>query len=113
MPKWRGVYCLLLTRYIPRQLDSYKSYWINIGHPIQVVIAQKERDDSIAHLVSVMNAAYEFVQEAVPLKQIESQAKIINCLIQQTIECAYFIRDYTKNKDFCEFQTWHGFVCLH
>ncbi|KAH7922058.1 WD40 repeat-like protein [Leucogyrophana mollusca] len=47
-----------------------------------------------------MNNAYSFVREADPLKKIDSHNQYICVLSQQTIECAYFIRDYAKNKSF-------------
>lgn len=48
-----------------------------------------------------MDNTYSFVQEAQPMKKIESHGRIVALMAQQTTECAYFIRDYTLNKDFC------------
>jgi hypothetical protein len=70
-------------------------------HIIKVVLAQKARDEALDHLVEVMNDAYSFVNEAAALKEIESHKQIIAVLTQQTIDCAYFIRDYAINKSFC------------
>jgi hypothetical protein len=50
-----------------------------------------------------MNDSYEFVHEVEPLKKVESHEKIIVHIIQQTTECGYFIRDYSKNKEFCKY----------
>jgi hypothetical protein len=66
------------------------------------VLAQKARDEAIDHLVEVMNDAYSFVNEAAALKEIESPKQIITVLTQQTIDCAYFIRDYAINKSLCK-----------
>jgi hypothetical protein len=66
------------------------------------VLAQKARDEAIDHLVEVMNDAYSFVNEAAALKEIESHKQIIMVLTQQTIDCAYFIRDYAINKSWCK-----------
>ena len=63
--------------------------------------SQKERDKAIDHLVEVMNDVYSFVQEAEPLKNIISHKQIVAVISQQTIECAYFIRDYSINENFC------------
>jgi hypothetical protein len=68
---------------------------------VKVVLAQKERDAAIDHLVEVMNDVYDFVHEAEPLKKIESQKQIVALITQQTTQCAYFIRDYSTNKNFC------------
>ena len=48
-----------------------------------------------------MDDAYAFVHEAEPLKKINSHQRVVVLITQQTIECAFFIRDYAKNKRFC------------
>jgi hypothetical protein len=48
-----------------------------------------------------MDNACAFVQEAEPLKKVESQKEIITLLMQQVTECGYFIRDYAKQRNFC------------
>jgi len=68
---------------------------------IQVVLAQKARDEAIDHLVDVMNDIYSFVHEAEALRDIQSHKQIVVVITQQTIDCAYFIRDYAINKNFC------------
>jgi len=74
----------------------------NVRHLIiKVVLAQKERDEAINHLVEVMNSVYSFIQEAETLSYIESHRQIVAVIAQQTTDCAYFIRDYTINKNFC------------
>lgn len=70
---------------------------------VKVLLAQKNRDESISRLVSSMNDAYTFVHEADPLKKVESHKRIIILIVQQTTECGYLIRDYSKNKSFCKF----------
>jgi hypothetical protein len=67
----------------------------------QVIIAQKDRDDAILHLVEVMDDVYSFVKEASPVRKIKSHCRIVVLMTQQTTECAYFIRDYATNKSFC------------
>jgi hypothetical protein len=66
-------------------------------------LAQKSRDESIGRLVDTINDIYKFVHEVEPLKKVESHKKIIVQIMQQTTECGYFIRDYSKNKEFCKF----------
>jgi hypothetical protein len=60
-------------------------------------------DASIHHLVEVMDNVFAFVHEATPLDLSENslQKNIIASMAKQTTECAYFIRDYAKNKSFC------------
>lgn len=67
----------------------------------QAILAQKDRDGSIDRLVETVNDMYSFVHEAEPLKKIQSHARIVSLMTSQTTECAYFIRDYAKNKSFC------------
>jgi hypothetical protein len=68
---------------------------------LQIIVAQMDRDNSIIHLVEVMDDIYLFVQEAEPVKKIKSHCRIVALMAQQTTECAYFIRDYATNKSFC------------
>jgi hypothetical protein len=65
------------------------------------VLAQKDRDEAIDHLIEVMNDVYSLVHEAESLMDIESHKRILVVLTQQTTECGYFIRDYAINKNFC------------
>ena len=65
------------------------------------MLAQKDRDDAIDHLVEVMSDVYSLIHEAESLVYIESHKQILGVLTQQTTECGYFIRDYAINKNFC------------
>jgi hypothetical protein len=67
----------------------------------QTIITQMDRDDCIVHLLEVMDDVYFFVHEAEPVKKIESHGRIVTLMAQQTTECAYFIRDYAMDKNFC------------
>jgi hypothetical protein len=60
-----------------------------------------DRDNSIVRLVKTMDDIYSFVEEAEPMKKIESLGRIIELIAQQTTQCAYFIRDYATDNDFC------------
>jgi hypothetical protein len=48
-----------------------------------------------------MGNVYNFVDEAEPLKKIESQKSVMTRLARQTTECGYFLCSYDKNKFFC------------
>ena len=74
---------------------------------VQIIITQYDRDNYVGRLVEVMNDVYSFVQEAEPIKKVESNLKIIELIEQQTTECAYFIRDYAMNKNFCTLISEH------
>ena len=60
-----------------------------------------DRDNRIVHLVEVIDDVYSFVEEADPIKKIDSQHRIVALIAQQTTECAYLIRDYATHKSFC------------
>ncbi|KAH7928957.1 WD40 repeat-like protein [Leucogyrophana mollusca] len=47
-----------------------------------------------------MSEAFTFIQEAEPLKKVESHRKVIALITQQTIECAYFIQAYAASRSF-------------
>jgi hypothetical protein len=81
--------------------STFESFLIVIC--FKVFQAQTTRDANIGRLVDAMNDIYGFLQEAEPLRKIESHKRIITHIMQQTTECGYFIRDYSKNKNFCTF----------
>jgi hypothetical protein len=68
---------------------------------MQGLIAQKDWDDTINRLAERIVDTYMFVHLAEPLRRIELRKSIILSLTIQTVECGYFIRDYTKNMDLC------------
>jgi hypothetical protein len=67
---------------------------------IKIILTQKERDDNIARLLEVMVDVYAFVLEAEPVKKLESHKQILASMVQQTTECAYFLREYATNTSF-------------
>ncbi|KAF8516736.1 WD40-repeat-containing domain protein [Hysterangium stoloniferum] len=66
----------------------------------RTMIAQMDRDEQIIKLVQSLDDIYGFVQDAEPTKRIESQRDVLKLIVLQTMECAYFIRDYAKSKGF-------------
>jgi hypothetical protein len=48
-----------------------------------------------------MTDVYDFVEEAEPVKKVESHKEILAAMAQQTTECAYFIRECATNTGFC------------
>ena len=74
---------------------------------IKAILAQKERDDNIGRLLETMSDVYTFVLEADPVKKVESHKRILAAMTQQTVECAYFIREYATNKSFSKSLSEH------
>jgi len=79
-----------------------KMAWSILSATHKTILAQVDRDNRIVHLVEVIDDVYSFVEEADPIKKIESQHRIVALMAQQTTECAYFIRDYATHKSFWE-----------
>lgn len=48
----------------------------------------------------MLNAAYDFIDQAEPLRRIESRLKTIDSLVKETVESAYFLREYLRDPDF-------------
>jgi hypothetical protein len=82
-----------------------RHYYLSLS---QSALAQLDHENSIIRLVEIMDDVYTFVEEAEPMKKIESLGQIIEHMARQTTECAYFIRDYATNKNFCMSCTLHG-----
>ena len=66
----------------------------------KIIIAQTDRDSSIQQLYKIMGNVYAIVNEAKPLK-IQSHKLVIARMVQQTIDCGYFVCSYAQNKNFC------------
>jgi hypothetical protein len=65
---------------------------------------QNKRDEMIFELLDAMNEAYDFVDHSKPLRIDDlgdTRKEIVKKLLQQTYDCAWFIRDYTS-RGFCE-----------
>jgi len=80
------------------------SYTLHIHFDLdlsQTILAQVDRDSRIVGLVETMDDVFSFVEDAQPMKRIASHDRIIKLVVQQTTECAYFIRDYATNESFC------------
>ena len=72
-----------------------------VPHLAQVILDQTDRDKNVKQLLEVMNDVYSFVNEAELVKErVESQKRIVALMVEQTIQCAYFIRDYSADIHF-------------
>jgi hypothetical protein len=61
-----------------------------------MVQAQRDRDAKMHDLVRAMENTYSFVVSAEELKSHPVLQDIVNEILQQTIQCAYFIRGYAQ-----------------
>ncbi|KAI0028756.1 WD40 repeat-like protein [Vararia minispora EC-137] len=66
-----------------------------------VIVDQRNRDDAIKDLVDEMTSAYALVNGHSRISNPdEARKKLLKDLAKQTVECAYFIRDYASIKSF-------------
>ena len=56
-----------------------------------------------------MNDTFDIVEKADQLRR-NSKSKIIVRMVQQTTECAWFLRDYMKIEEFCMMRTISLFI---
>jgi hypothetical protein len=61
------------------------------------VQAQQVRDLKILDLVNAMEKTYSFAVSADELKNYPVLQDIIILILKQTIECGYFIQEYTRH----------------
>jgi hypothetical protein len=64
-----------------------------------MIIDQSDRDVAVCSLFSKMNEVYVSLTKA-GLSEIESVKEVVERISQQTLECAYFIREYAQNQKF-------------
>jgi hypothetical protein len=63
------------------------------------VEAQNDRDNRFRQLIKVTSDTFLFLN-TLKVSALEGHRQTIKLLTLQTTECAYFIRDYTKQKSF-------------
>ncbi|KAG1873644.1 hypothetical protein DFJ58DRAFT_366515 [Suillus subalutaceus] len=68
----------------------------------EIILAQTERDESVQSLLDKLEEVYRFMSQDDTLGQISSKHNTAGRIAQQTLECARFIRDYSKTKSFCK-----------
>jgi calcineurin-like phosphoesterase family protein len=69
----------------------------------KIILAQAERDKSMDKLVRMMNDVYKYVNAHNPFKTLDKdRMEVLERLIVQTIDCAYFIQEHSKVNKFCK-----------
>ena len=67
----------------------------------QVVQAQAALDDNVKNLIDEMDKSCKIADEAAPLKKHSLRFnEILEKLLVQVSECAYFVTDYCRDKSF-------------
>ncbi|KAG2153455.1 uncharacterized protein EDB93DRAFT_1336299, partial [Suillus bovinus] len=66
----------------------------------KIILAQAERDKSVDCLLQKLDEVYGFITKDDNLSKVEPMRDVIGKIAQQTLECARFIREYSKTKSF-------------
>ena len=64
--------------------------------PLQIIQAQRRRDETILHLLQTMEDTYAFVTWADKLKENPVLQDIAEQILKQTIECGFFILECSR-----------------
>jgi hypothetical protein len=76
---------------------------------MQIILAQMECDQPIQSLLKKFGEVHDLMSQKNTLGQISSRRSIAGWIDQQTLECAHFIRDYSKKRAFVS----HRVIALH
>ncbi|KAF7974596.1 hypothetical protein HWV62_11876 [Athelia sp. TMB] len=77
-----------------------KLAWSILSLVPKVVIAAKERDESLCDLMNTIEDVHSFAIDAEPIKAVGSQRKVLEDMSNLTIEAAYFIGKCTVDESF-------------
>jgi hypothetical protein len=84
-----------------KQIHPYAKLACGVFAIVLTVISdQRERDERIGALLTVVNDAFDFIRDIEPLRKIEARQKIAQQLIQETERCGKFIQKYFSEKRF-------------
>ncbi|KAI0316855.1 hypothetical protein OF83DRAFT_1059655 [Amylostereum chailletii] len=73
---------------------------------VKPILSQDKRDKAVAKLLETMRDVYAYLNASDELKNIDDHRKtVLQRISRQTVECAYFIRDYSDIKNFCKIAT--------
>jgi len=70
----------------------------------QTFLIQVQRDENIQALLDAIYNAFDFTQEADPLKNIiphSKQGRILALMLQHACHCGDFIKSYAQDVQFC------------
>ncbi|KAF7967332.1 hypothetical protein HWV62_34691 [Athelia sp. TMB] len=68
----------------------------------EAIVAQQKRDEAVVRLMETVDDVYSFILDAERTRTMENRPQIIANLSAMTLECTYFIRDYSFNEKFRE-----------
>ncbi|GJJ10674.1 hypothetical protein Clacol_004901 [Clathrus columnatus] len=74
--------------------------WTIISSVVNVVTDTQGIDQSVLDLFETLDSTYKFIDDTGDIESHPSYERILSTLAKQTVECAYFIRDYAKKHNF-------------
>ncbi|GJJ11030.1 hypothetical protein Clacol_005261 [Clathrus columnatus] len=77
-----------------------KMAWTIISGVVNVIVYTQDVDQNILDLFETLDATYQFIEDTKEIENYPSYKRILSTLAKQTVECAYFIRDYAKIANF-------------
>ncbi|GJJ11127.1 hypothetical protein Clacol_005358 [Clathrus columnatus] len=77
-----------------------KMAWAIISGVVNIITNTQDVDENILQLFETLDVTYKFIEETKEIENYPSYKRILSTLAKQTVDCAYFIRDYTKNANF-------------
>ncbi|GJJ09721.1 hypothetical protein Clacol_003945 [Clathrus columnatus] len=77
-----------------------KMAWAIISGVVNVVTYTQDVDQNILELFETLDATYKFIEDTKEIENYPSYKCILSTLAKQTVDCAYFIRDYAKIANF-------------
>lgn len=82
------------------QVHPYARLAVSILVAGYEVIRQRVACDSdIYELMRTMHDTYDLITTIEALRHLQKRKEIVDAIVQQTIECAFFIRDYVDKRD--------------
>ncbi|GJJ11080.1 hypothetical protein Clacol_005311 [Clathrus columnatus] len=77
------------------------SVFTNLVQSIADIITNtQDVDQNILDLFETLDATYKFIADTKGIENHPSYKRILSTLAKQTVDCAYFVRDYAKNANF-------------
>ncbi|GJJ11143.1 hypothetical protein Clacol_005374 [Clathrus columnatus] len=77
-----------------------KMAWTIISGVVKIITNTQDVDQNILDLFETLDATYKFIEETTKIEDYPSYKRILSTLAKQTVDCAYFIRDYAKIANF-------------
>ncbi|GJJ10692.1 hypothetical protein Clacol_004919 [Clathrus columnatus] len=93
----------LFTNLVQKIADAHpysKTAWMIISSAVTVITDTQKVDQDILDLFDTLDSTYKFIEDAANIENHLSYEHILSSLAKQTVECAYFIRDYAKKHNF-------------